>query len=190
MSPLPIPSPPALACIGLGSNLGDRAAVIHSALGELDALEGVRLVASSSLRETPAVRVASLDPGGPFLNAAALVFTTLSPRELLTSLHAIEAHLGRDRDTMPHGGPRTIDLDLLLYGEDVIDEPGLTVPHPRLHERAFALAPLAEIAHDLVIPTLGVSVGECLARLTPDSRLQSPESRVQTPDSRNLTPDA
>ncbi len=162
------------ACIGLGANLGDRARAIHAALGEIDALPGTRLVASSSLHETAPVPVAGArarDPGGPYLNAAALVYTTLGPHDLLATLHAIEAGLGRDRRTMPHGAPRTIDLDLLLYGQDALDEPGpagvrLVVPHPRLHERAFALAPLAEVAPDLLIPTLGVSVSECLARLT------------------------
>ena len=162
-----MPDAPAasLACIGLGSNLGDRAAHIHAALGHLDALPGTRLVASSSLHETQAVRVGNADPGGAYLNAAAMVYTTLPPRELLDALKAIEQRLGRNAATMPHGAPRTLDLDLLLYGEEEITEPGLTVPHAALHERAFALAPLAEIAPDLLVPTRGMSVGECLARL-------------------------
>lgn len=154
-----------LACIGLGSNLGDRQGHVHAALGEIDALPGTRLVASSSLHETAAVRVGTADPGGPYLNAAAMVYTTMPARALLDGLKAIEKRLGRDAATMPHGGARTIDLDLLLYGEEEIEEPGLSVPHPRLHERAFALAPLAEIAPDLVVPSRGMSVRECLERL-------------------------
>ncbi len=130
------------AYVGLGSNLGDRAETLRVALERLAATQGVEVVAVSSLRET--------DPVGPvtdqprFLNGVAAVETTLGPRRLLEVLLAIEAGLGRAR-TGPPGGPRTLDLDLLLYGEERIDEPGLQVPHPRLHERPFVLEPLEEL---------------------------------------------
>jgi 2-amino-4-hydroxy-6-hydroxymethyldihydropteridine diphosphokinase len=137
------------AYVGLGSNLGDREGAIRDALEAL--AEHVRVVAVSSLRET--------EPWGyaeqpPFLNAAAAVETDLSPRELLDLLLAVERRLGRTRDGARYG-PRAIDLDLLLYGEEVVDEPGLTVPHPRLHERRFALEPLAELDPDLAVPGRG-----------------------------------
>ena len=137
----------ARAHIGLGSNLGDRDAALRGALELL----GTEVVAVSSFRET--------DPVGyldqpRFLNAAAALDTELPPRELLARLLEVERELGRTRDG-PRYGPRTIDLDLLLYGDLVIDEPGLVVPHPRLAERRFVLEPLAELDPDLVVPGLG-----------------------------------
>jgi 2-amino-4-hydroxy-6-hydroxymethyldihydropteridine diphosphokinase len=113
-------------------------------------------------------RVRETDPWGPveqprFLNAAAAVDTTLSPRELLDALLAVERELGRTRDG-PRWGPRTIDLDLLLYGDAEIDEPGLTVPHPRLAERLFVLEPLRDLDASLVVPGAG-NVESLLARL-------------------------
>lgn len=154
------------ACVALGSNLGDRAGAIHRALAALDALPATRLIASSSLRETAAAcTVPTVDPGGPYLNAAALLFTRLPARELLQHLHAVEIELGRDRSRQPHGSARVIDLDLLLYAEDIIDEPGLVVPHPGLHERRFVLEPLAEIAPDMVVPTRAVTVAQALDAL-------------------------
>ena len=136
------------AYIGLGSNLGDRSSSFSRALELLDAEPGVRVLAVSSLRET--------DPVGyldqpRFLNAACVVETELSPRELLEHLLAIERVLGRSREASRFG-PRTIDLDLLLYGDETIDEPGLTVPHPRLPDRPFALEPLAELDPELTLP--------------------------------------
>ena len=98
-----------------------------------------------------------------FLNAAAELETTLSPRELLDRMLAVELALGRER-TGPRFGPRTVDLDLLLYGDETIDTPGLRVPHPRLHERRFALEPLAELDPDLVVPGRG-RVSELMARV-------------------------
>jgi 2-amino-4-hydroxy-6-hydroxymethyldihydropteridine diphosphokinase len=142
------------AYIGLGSNLGDREATIEAAIA---ALPGV--VAVSRLRETEPVGV--LDQP-PFLNGAAALETTLSPRELLGTLLAIERELGRER--RERWGPRTIDLDLLLYGDAVVDEPGLTVPHPRLHERHFALEPLHELDPELVVPGRG-PVADLLSKL-------------------------
>jgi 2-amino-4-hydroxy-6-hydroxymethyldihydropteridine diphosphokinase len=137
------------AYIGLGSNLGDREATIQAAVERLAATPDVELTAVSTLRET--------DPVGPvtdqprFLNGAAVVETALPARALLARLLEIEAGLGRTRDG-PAGGPRTIDLDLLLYGEERIDEPDLQVPHPRLHEREFVLEPLAELGWDPARP--------------------------------------
>jgi len=130
-----------LAYVGLGANLGDREATIRAALAALNAEDGIDVVAVSTLRETEPVGVG---PQPPFLNGAAELTTTLSARELLDRLFATEQRFGRTRVPGEHG-PRTLDLDLLLYGDEQIDEPGLTVPHPRLHERAFVLEPLAEL---------------------------------------------
>jgi 2-amino-4-hydroxy-6-hydroxymethyldihydropteridine diphosphokinase len=139
----------ARAFVGLGTNLGDREATVGRAVELLRERLDVRAV--SSVRET--------EPWGlvdqpPFLNAAVEVETELTARELLDVLLEVERLLGRTRGG-PRYGPRTIDLDLLVYGDETLDEPGLTVPHPRLHERPFALEPLAELAPDLVVPGRG-----------------------------------
>jgi 2-amino-4-hydroxy-6-hydroxymethyldihydropteridine diphosphokinase len=139
------------AFIGLGANLGDREATIGRAVSLLAGEEGVVVVAVSSLRETAPVGYVE-QPS--FLNGAVLVDTDLSPRDLLDSLLRIERSLGRER-TGPRHGPRTIDLDLLVYGDTVVSEPGLVVPHARLHERRFALEPLAELDPGLVVPGRG-----------------------------------
>jgi 2-amino-4-hydroxy-6-hydroxymethyldihydropteridine diphosphokinase len=148
------------AAIGLGANLGDRREALWQALALLGARAGVEVVAVSAFRET--------DPVGyleqpPFLNAAALLETSLAPRELLETLLGVERELGRTREG-PRFGPRTIDLDLLVYDGVVVDEPGLELPHPRLHERRFALEPLSELDPDLVVAGRG-TVSELLARL-------------------------
>jgi 2-amino-4-hydroxy-6-hydroxymethyldihydropteridine diphosphokinase len=143
-----------VAYVGLGSNLGDREQTIRAAIAALQ-----DVVAVSKLRETDPVGVTE-QPA--FLNGAIAVETELSPRELLQSLLAVERELGRERGE--RWGPRTIDLDLLLYGTETVDEPGLTVPHPHLHERRFALEPLAELDPELVIPGRG-RVDELLAKL-------------------------
>ena len=127
--------------MGLGSNLGDREATLRQALELLAREPGVELRRVSTVRETEPVGFVDQPR---FLNAAAALETTLDPRELLGLLLQVEAELGRTRDG-PAGGPRTLDLDLLLYGEEQIDEPGLRVPHPRLLERAFVLEPLEEL---------------------------------------------
>ena len=142
------------AYVGVGANLGDREATIRAAL---DALPGV--VAVSKLRETDPVGVVD-QPA--FLNGAAALETELAPRALLETLLAVERELGRER--RERWGPRTIDLDLLLYGDETIDEPGLTVPHPRLHERRFALEPLLDLDPELTIPRRG-RVADLLAGL-------------------------
>jgi 2-amino-4-hydroxy-6-hydroxymethyldihydropteridine diphosphokinase len=139
------------AYIGLGANLGDRAAALRAALEQLAAEPAVDLVAVSAFHETEPVGIVDQPR---FVNAAAAVDTGLSPRELLDRLLAIERRLGRMR-AGPRFGPRTIDLDLLLYGDEEMAEPGLCVPHPRLHERLFALEPLAELEPQLVVPGRG-----------------------------------
>ena len=133
------------AYVGVGSNLGDREGTIRAAI---DALPGV--VAVSSLQETEPVGPVEQPP---FLNGAVALETELSPRELLDVLLAVERRLGRER--RERWGPRTIDLDLLLYGDRSLDEPGLALPHPRLHKRRFALEPLAELDPELEIPGRG-----------------------------------
>ena len=141
-----------IAYIALGSNLGDRQAHLRSALAHLDDTPGTRLTAVSDFLATDPEHCPAGSPA--FLNAVARLQTSLSPRELLTRCLEIEAHLGRRRDPAHRNAPRTLDLDLLLYDEVILDEPGLVLPHPRLHERHFVLAPLAELAPHLVHPTL------------------------------------
>jgi 2-amino-4-hydroxy-6-hydroxymethyldihydropteridine diphosphokinase len=137
------------AYVGLGANLGEREPALREALARLDAVDGVRVVAVSSFRETEPVGL--LDQPR-FLNAAAELETTLAPRALLDALLAVERVLGRDRSVEARWGPRTIDLDLLLYGDEEIDEAGLTVPHPRLGERRFVIEPLLELDPELSLP--------------------------------------
>jgi len=150
----------ARAYVGLGANLGDREATLRRAVELLRAVRGVEVVAVSSLRETEPVGVVDQPR---FLNGAVALETELSPRELLETLLAVERDLGRVRDG-ERWGPRTVDLDLLVYGDLVVDEHGLHVPHPRLHERAFALEPLAELDPTLEIPGRG-KVSALLAEL-------------------------
>jgi 2-amino-4-hydroxy-6-hydroxymethyldihydropteridine diphosphokinase len=139
------------AYVGLGANLGDRAATLRAAVERLAAEPGIEIVAVSAVRETDPVGL--LDQPR-FLNAAVAIDTGLSARELLDRLLGIERSLGRTREG-PRFGPRTIDLDLLLYGDQVVDEAGLTVPHPRLHDRLFALEPLVELDPELAVPGRG-----------------------------------
>lgn len=140
------------AYVGLGSNLGDRESTIRSAVAELRAAEGVEVVAVSTLVETEPVGYLEQPR---FLNGVAALETGRSARALLDLLLAVEARFGRDRAAVPAQGPRTLDLDLLLYGDEEIDEPGLRIPHPRLHERVFVLGPLAELEPDLEVPGKG-----------------------------------
>ena len=140
------------AYVGLGSNLGEPERQIEQALELLAAEEGIELRAVSTLRWTDPV---GYEDQPRFLNGAAEVETSLGARELLQRLLAIERRLGRERGERPRFGPRTIDLDLLVYGDSLVDEPGLTVPHPRLAERRFALEPLAEMAPELEVPGAG-----------------------------------
>jgi 2-amino-4-hydroxy-6-hydroxymethyldihydropteridine diphosphokinase len=142
----------ARAFVGLGSNLGDPEELIRSALELLGAEAGIDVVGVSSLRETDPV---GYEDQPRFLNGAAELATELPPQELLERLLAIERRLGRVRGEGPRFGPRTIDLDLLLYGQETVEEPGLTLPHPRLHERRFTLEPLAELDPALEVPGRG-----------------------------------
>ena len=141
----------ARAYIGLGANLGDREATIRRAVELLDADPDLAVVAVSTLRQTEPVGYVDQPT---FLNGAVAVETELAPRDLLARLLAVERALGRTREGQ-RWGPRTIDLDLLVHGSEVVAEPGLRVPHPRLAERRFALEPLAELDPGLVVPGLG-----------------------------------
>jgi len=149
------------AFVGLGSNLGEREVTLRAAIGRLRGLPDVEVIQVSSFRDT--------EPVGPvdqprFLNGAVELETGLTARALLGALLELERAFGRDRSAGPLHGPRTLDLDLLLYGAETIDEPLLNVPHPRLHERRFVLEPLAELAPDLEVPGQG-PVQTLLARL-------------------------
>ena len=155
----------ARAFVGIGANLGDPVAQVRAGIAALRVLPQTRLVAASSLYRTAPL---GYTPQADFVNAECLLETALAPRALLDQLHAIEAAAGRERRFKD--APRTLDLDLLLYGDETIAEPGLTLPHPRLHERAFALAPLVELDPDCVIPGRGPA-REALAAAT-DQRIE------------------
>jgi 2-amino-4-hydroxy-6-hydroxymethyldihydropteridine diphosphokinase len=139
------------AYVGLGANLGDRERTLRAAVDALGAEEGIEVVAVSTLRDTEPVGVGEQPR---FLNGVVALETTLGARDLLDRLLEIEQRFGRVRVPGEHA-PRTLDLDLLLYGDEELDEPGLTVPHPRLHHRRFVLEPLAELAPGLVVPGRG-----------------------------------
>lgn len=137
------------AYIAMGSNLGDRHANIKGGLDAIGALDSTEIIRCSTIIET--------DPVGPgdqqkYLNAVVAIRTVIAPKELLKSLLEIEAMFGRDRSSGVQWESRTLDLDVLVYGDQLIDEPGLTIPHPRLHTRSFVLIPLCEIAPDIILP--------------------------------------
>ena len=151
------------AYLGLGSNLGDRRRHLDAAVGAVAALPGVAGLRLSRVRETAPV---GPQDQGAFLNAVAEVRTTASPVVLLAALLAIEARLGRPvRAQRRHWGPREIDLDLLMLGGQTVDTDGLTLPHPRLHERRFVLEPLHDLAPNAVVPGLGVGSPQTVAAL-------------------------
>jgi len=150
---------PFTVAIALGSNLGDRRGHLEYAISALG--RDLTSLKASSFIETAPVGV---DPGQPvFLNAAVTGMTQLSPRELLVRLLEIEQERGRERPYTR--APRTLDLDLILFGAELVNEPGLSIPHPRFREREFVLAPLAEIAPEIVDPVTGKRVGELYAEL-------------------------
>jgi 2-amino-4-hydroxy-6-hydroxymethyldihydropteridine diphosphokinase len=138
------------AYVALGSNLGNPVQIVEDAIEAMAALRGSLLKAMSSLYRTAPV---GLKHQPDFINAVVALDTRLGPRELLDELFAVEAKFGRERSVK--NAPRTLDLDLLLHGDTVQDDPDVTLPHPRMHERAFVLAPLAEIAPELTLPGRG-----------------------------------
>lgn len=146
--------------VSLGTNLGDRGAHLARALGALASLPGTRVAALSPIFETDPV---GPPPQGPYLNAVVELETSLAPRALLEALLAIERDAGRTRGA--RDAARTLDLDLLLYGDRVIEEPGLVVPHPRLAERCFVLEPLVALAPALRHPTLGAALSALADRV-------------------------
>lgn len=139
---------PVRAYLALGGNVGDSRATLDRAVRALAEADGIRLVARSSDYRTPPWGVTEQSP---FVNLCVAIDTTLPPRQLLARIHDIERSLGRDRAHEQRWGPRTVDIDIIAYGDLAIDEPGLILPHPRLFERAFVLMPLAEIAGDAAI---------------------------------------
>jgi 2-amino-4-hydroxy-6-hydroxymethyldihydropteridine diphosphokinase len=158
------------AHIALGSNVGDRRGNIRSAIEKMQSVSGVRVTKASPVYETEPV--GGGPPQGMYLNAVVEVECGLSAAELLKQLQCIENELGRTRPGKDF--PRTIDLDILLFGDEAIDEPDLKVPHPRMHERAFVLNPLAEIAPDAVHPVLGKTVAELRETLSRAKSGKSP----------------
>ncbi|TNF36580.1 MAG: 2-amino-4-hydroxy-6-hydroxymethyldihydropteridine diphosphokinase [Deltaproteobacteria bacterium] len=154
-----MPPPRGTAWVALGANLGDPRATLERARRWLGAMPGTRLQASSRIHVTAPVG----PPQPPYLNAVVRLVTRASPRELLAALHRMEAAAGRVRTL--RWGPRTLDLDLLCYEDRVSDDPVLTLPHPRLHERRFVLAPLCEIDPGLRHPRLARTMAELLAAL-------------------------
>jgi 2-amino-4-hydroxy-6-hydroxymethyldihydropteridine diphosphokinase len=150
--------------LSLGSNVGDREAHLRDAIGRLSALRTVSRV--SHFYETEPVEFTD-QPW--FLNCAVELDTEQSPQELISALLDIEKQMGRDREASAPKGPRTIDIDILLFGDQIIDQHGLKVPHPAMHQRRFVLAPLAEIDAEAIHPVLERSVGELLDELPADA---------------------
>jgi len=159
-----------VAAVALGANLGEPERTFKRALARLEQVPGVTVLRRSQWHVTAPVggpRGSAGQPAQPdFLNGVVLVETTLGPRALLAALQELERHFGRDREREVHHGPRSLDLDLLYHGDDVVDEPDLTLPHPRLEERVFVLAPLAEVAPQRVLSRSQQTVAERLAALS------------------------
>jgi 2-amino-4-hydroxy-6-hydroxymethyldihydropteridine diphosphokinase len=163
------------AALAIGSNLGDRLALLHAGVHDLASTPGLELVAVSAVYETAPV-------GGPeqgaYLNAVVVVATDLGPLALLERALQVEAGHGRVR--LQRWGPRTLDIDVLSFADEVSDDPVLTLPHPRAHERAFVLVPWAEVDPAYVVPGRGVTVAELLDALPPADRVGV--VRVDVPD--------
>lgn len=156
-----------VAYIGLGSNIGDRAANLKRALNLLKARQGLKVKKASSLYEAEPVGL----KGQPwFLNAVVEVETSLSPEGLFKVCQEIEAEMGRRRES--RGGPRVIDLDILLYGDSIIDEEDLKIPHPRMHTRRFVLVPLAEIAPEAIHPAFKKTASSLLGELKDEHQVR------------------
>lgn len=149
--------------LGLGSNLGDREAMLRAALAAISELPDTQVTAQSPIYETPPM---GPQDQGAYCNMAAKIETSLDASSLIEALQAIEIQLGRPApEARRHWGPREIDIDVLLFGAEVIDEPGLTVPHPGMQERWFVLKPLADISPELKHPVLERSIAELLAEV-------------------------
>ncbi|MGE5708034.1 MAG: 2-amino-4-hydroxy-6-hydroxymethyldihydropteridine diphosphokinase [Bacteroidota bacterium] len=157
----------ALAFIGMGSNLGDRQGYILQALEYMDALPHTRVVEVSSFYEAEPLEYPDQ---GWFVNAVAKIETQLEPLDLLNELQIVEKRLQRQRTI--RWGPRTIDLDILLYDEELVAEPRLQIPHIRMHDRTFVLVPLAEIAPEVMHPILNVSAQELLDGLARRTKVE------------------
>ena len=162
------------AYVALGSNLGDRRAFLEGALAALDEARAVRVLTCSRFYETEPV---GPPPQGPYLNAVAKLETKLAPRPLLGLLLEVEARAGRERGAI-RNAPRTLDLDLLLHGSACLEEDELELPHPRMHERAFVLEPLCELAPDLVHPRLGETIRTLAARVRDPGRVRALDTSV------------
>ncbi|MEM1129609.1 MAG: 2-amino-4-hydroxy-6-hydroxymethyldihydropteridine diphosphokinase [Pseudomonadota bacterium] len=149
------------ALVAIGSNLGDRLGHLQAGWKGVNQITDTRVITTSHLYET--APVGGPDSQGPYLNAVLGVETSLQPAYLLAELHRVEASRGRERRV--HWGPRTLDLDILIHGAYVSDDPDLTLPHPRMHERRFVMVPVCDIAADLLHPTLKKSMAELLKDL-------------------------
>lgn len=150
---------PALSAIGLGSNLGDSRAILEAALSSIDQTPGITVKACSSWYKTAPIGPAQPD----YLNRCAVLEVELSPHKLLETLLGIEQEFGRVR--LEHWGPRTLDLDIVLFDDLILETPDLKIPHPRMQERAFVLVPLAEIAPDWIEPVSGVTISQLVQKL-------------------------
>lgn len=165
---------PDRAYIAMGSNLGARGETLRKAIDILRQVPGITLRRVSTFIETPAVThddelgIQAEDAQPDYLNGVVEIDTTLTPRELLATLHDIENQLGRDRDREQRWGPRTCDLDILLHGHEILDEDDLTIPHPRMAQRRFVLEPLVEIAPDARRPDTFQTTADMLAKLDAD----------------------